>query len=89
MKAIKLIATIVFASAVFYQTQQKQESATNISLNEVEALAQSESGKEKIYDYTIWNDESCYVLIGSTLVSGKKVSCWPGNTYTDCADCKI
>lgn len=89
MKAIKLIATVVFAGAIFYQAQQKQESATNISLNEVEALAQNESGTEKVYDYTIWENDPCKVLIGNTIVPGKRVSCFSGNTYTDCVDCKI
>ena len=89
MKAIKLIATVVFAGAIFYQAQQKQESATNISLNEVEALAQSEGGQEKVYDYTIWENDPCKVLIGETIVPGVRVSCSPGSTYTDCVECKI
>ena len=89
MKAIKIIVLVVFAGSIFYQAQQKQECITNIGLNEVEALAQNESGTEKVYDYTIWENDPCKVLIGNTIVPGKKVSCWPGNTYTDCVDCKI
>lgn len=89
MKAIKLIATVVFAGAIFYQAQQKQESVTNISLNEVEALAQHEGGEEKIYKYSTWPETVCYIYVGGVYAKGKKVDCLPGNEHPICSECQL
>lgn len=89
MKAIKFIVLAVVAGCIFYQAQQKQECATNISMNKVEALAQSESGQEKIYTYIISSREECIVYVGGAYATGRKVSCWSGNEHPVCADCVL
>ena len=89
MKAIKFIATVVFAGIIFYQAQQKQESAINISLNGVEALAQSENGQENKYSYTYPFGETCTVYVGGAYATGKKVDCFHGYDHPVCVDCTL
>lgn len=85
----QIIATIVFAGAIFYQAQQKQESVTNISMNEVEALAQNEGGEEKIYKYSTWPKIVCYIYVGGVYAKVKKVDCLPGNEHPICSECQL
>ena len=89
MKAVKIIVLAVVAGSIFYQAQQKQECATDISMNEVEALAQSEDGQKKIYTYIISSWEECIVYVGCAYATGRTVDCWSGNEHPVCADCVL
>lgn len=89
MKAIKFIALAVFAGITFYQVQQKQESIINISLNDVEALAQFENGQEKKYSYSYPYGETCTVYVGGAYATGKKVDCYHGYDHPVCVDCAL
>ena len=87
MKAVKLIVLTFFACAIFYQARQKQEFITNISLDEAEALAQTENEQGNKYSYTYSYGEKCVIFVGGAYATGKKVSCWSGNEHPVCADC--
>lgn len=89
MKTIKLIATAAFASLVFYQAQQKQETITDVSLDKVETFAQTESGQENIFDYSVWENSECYVYVGGAYAKGQKVTCISGKSHPVCSECKL
>lgn len=88
LAAIALVAISIghqFKSSSF----TTKSNLSDLTLENVEALANDESSSENKYTYQVWQNEDCYVYVGGAYAKGKKVSCYSGNEHSICADCKL
>ena len=91
MKTFKLLALAgAFASITSYQSLQGKNTIKNSKLENIETLSIIEDEPvENKYDYTIWENDPCYILVGGAFAKGAKVSCYSGTKYPQCVDCKL
>ena len=92
MKRSKLLSGVVILLIAGYATYQTNASnkkqLSPLLINNIEALAQEESG-EKIYRYVTWQNDECWIYVGGAYAKGKKVSCHSGSDHPRCVDCQL
>ena len=86
---VSIVATVA-TSWNFINSRDKSE-LSELALANIEALAQSNEGGEKKYQYVIMDipPQKCYGYINGTLVEGLKIVCLSGIKYSVCASCSF
>ena len=82
------VAAIAIAAGYTMKQNAEKNDLSDITLANVEALAQSEGDQAKKYRY-VETGQDCVVYVGGAYAKGKKIMCLDGNDHAECSDCKL